>query len=51
MIPEVDAVSTEVEDNVLTTHIVIGLDTPVMDAISYIVDLPILLIWVSFLII
>ena len=51
MIPEVDTVVTEVEDNVLSAHTVIGLDTPVIDAISYMVDLPVLLIWLSLLII
>ena len=51
VIPEVDVVATEVEDNVLNTHIVIGLDTPVIDAISYMADLPILLVWLSLLII
>ena len=51
MIPEVDAVAPEVEDNVLIAHIVIGLDTPVIDDISYMADLPILLIWLSLLII
>ena len=33
MIPEVDAVATKVEDNVLNAHTIIGLDTPVIDAI------------------
>ena len=51
MIPEVDAVATEVEDNALNAHTVIGLDTPVIDAISYMVDLLILLIWLNLLII
>ena len=51
MILEVDAVATEVEDNVLNAHTVIGLDTPVIDAISYMVDLLVLLIWLSLLII
>ena len=51
MIPEVDAVATEVEDNVLNAHIIIGLDTPVIDAISYMADLPVLVIWLSLLII
>ena len=41
----------EVEDNVLTAHIIIGLDTPVIDAIDYMTDLPVLLIWLSLLII
>ena len=36
--------NTEVEDNVLNAHIVIGLATPVIDAISYRDDLPVLLI-------
>ena len=44
-------VATEVEDNVLNAHIAIGLDTPMIDAISYIANLPILLIWLSLLII
>ena len=47
MIPEVDAVPTEVEDNVLNAHTAIGLDTPVIDAISYMDDLLVLLIWFS----
>ena len=51
MIPEVDAVATEVEDNVLNAHIVIGYDTPVIDAISYMTDLLVLLIWLILLII
>ena len=51
MIPEVDAVATEVEDNVLNAHTVIGLDTPVIDAISYMADLLELLIKLSLLII
>ena len=51
MIPEVDAVALEVEDKVLNAHTVIGLDTPVIDAISYMADLPVLLIWLSLLII
>ena len=46
-----DAVATEVEDNVLNAHTVIGLDTPVIDAISYIADLLVLLIWLNLLII
>ena len=50
MIPEVDAIATEVEDNILNAHIVIGLNTPVIDAISYMVELPLLLIWLSLLI-
>ena len=49
MIPEVDEVATEVEDNVLNAHTVIGLDTLVIDAISYITDLLVLLIWLSLL--
>ena len=51
MIPEVDVVATEVEDNVLNAHTVIGLDTPVINAISYMADFPVLLIWLSLLII
>ena len=50
MIPEVDEVATEVEDHLLNTHTVIGLDTTVIDAISYMVDLPVLLIWLSLLV-
>ena len=44
-------VATEVEDNVLTAPTVTGLDTLVIDAISYMVDLLVLLIWLSLLII
>ena len=51
MIPEVDVVATEVEDNVLNEHTVLGLDTPVIDAISYMANLSVLLIWLSLLII
>ena len=51
MILEVDAVATEVEDNILNAHTAIGLDTPVIDAISYMADILVLLIWLSFLII
>ena len=47
MIPEVDAVTTEVEDNVLNADTAIGLDTLVIDAISYMADLLVLLIWLS----
>ena len=50
MIPEVEAV-TKVEDNVLTAHTVIGLDTPMIDAISYMANLLVLLIWLNLLII
>ena len=50
MILEVDAVAPEVEDKVLNAHTVIGLDTLVIDAISYMVDLPVLLIWLNLLI-
>ena len=50
MILEVDAVATEVEDHVFNVHTVIGLDTPVIDAISYMTDLLVLLIWLSLLI-
>ena len=46
-----DVVATEVEDNVLNAHTVIGLNTPVIDAISYMADLLVLLIWLSLLII
>ena len=51
MILEVDTITTEVGDNVLNAHTVIGLDTPVIDAINYMADLPVLLIWLSLLII
>ena len=51
MIPEVDAVATEVEDNVLNAHTIIGLDTLVIDAIGYMADLLVLLILLSLLII
>ena len=37
-------VATEVEDNVLTASIVTGLVTPVIDVVSYMADLPIMLI-------
>ena len=46
-----DAVAIAVEDNVLNAHTIIGLDTPVIDAISYMADLLVLLIWLSLLII
>ena len=51
MILEVDAVATEVEDNVHNAHTDIGLNTLVIDAIIYMADLPVLLIWLSLLII
>ena len=51
MIPEVETITTEVEDNVLNAHTVIGLDTPVIDAIGYMVDLTILFIWLNLLVI
>ena len=51
MILEVSAVAIEEEDNVLNAHTVIGLDTPMLDAISYMTNLPILLIWLNLLII
>ena len=44
-------VATEVEDNVLNAHTVTGLATPVIDAISYIVDLVVMPIWLNLLII
>ena len=44
-------VATKVENNVPNVHTVIGLDTLVIDAISYMADLPVLLIWLSLLII
>ena len=44
-------VATEVEDNVFTAPTVIGLDTLMIDAISYMIDIPVLLIWLSLLII
>ena len=46
-----DAVATKVEDNVLNAHTAIGLDTPVIDAISYMANPLVLLIWLSLLII
>ena len=51
MFPEVDGVAIEVEDNVLNAHTVIGLNTLVIDAISYMDALFVLLIWLSLLII
>ena len=42
-------VATEVEENVLNAHTVIGLDTLVIDAISYMTDLLVLLIWLRLL--
>ena len=51
MIPEVDAVAIEVKDNILNAYTVIGLDTPVIDAISYMANLLVLLIWLNLLII
>ena len=51
MIPEVNEVTTEVKDNVLTAHSVTGLATPVIDAISYMPDLPVILIYRVLLII
>ena len=44
-----DAVANEVVDNVLTAYTVIGLATPVIDAINYMADLPVLLIWLNLL--
>ena len=44
-------VATEVEENILNAHIAIGLNTPMIDAISYIANLLILLIWLRLLII
>ena len=44
-------VATEVEDNVLIAPIVTGLDTLVINAINYMANLPVLLIWLSLLII
>ena len=44
MIPEVDTIVPEVEDNVLTTHTITGLAIPMVDAISYMVDFTIMLI-------
>ena len=46
-----DAEATKVEDKIPNAHIVIGMDTPATDAISYMADLPILLISLSLLII
>ena len=51
MILEVDARATEVEDNVFNAHTFIGMDAPVINAISYMADLIIMLIWLSLLII
>ena len=51
MILEVDAVAIEVEDNILTAHTVIGLATPLIDAINYMTDLLVLIIWLNLLII
>ena len=48
---EVDEVAIEVEDNFLTAHTVIGLATPMIDAISYMADLLGMLIWFNLLII
>ena len=48
---KMDVVVTKVEDNVLNAHIAIGLDTPMIDAISYMADFLVLLIWLSLLII
>ena len=50
MIPEVDVVATEVKGNILIAPTVTGLDTLVIDAISYMADI-VLLIWLSLLII
>ena len=44
-------IATEVEDNVLNAHTVIGLDTSVINAISYMADLHVLFIWLGLLII
>ena len=44
-------VAIEVEDNVLTAPTITGLDTLINNAISYMADLPVLLIWLSLLII
>ena len=46
-----DAVATAVEDVVLNAHTVIGLYTPLIDAVSYMADLPVLFIWLGLLII
>ena len=51
MILEVDAIATEVEDNVRTVHTVTGLATPVIDVISYMADLLVILICLNLLII
>ena len=51
MISEVDAGATEVEDNIFNAHTFISLDAPVINAISYMADLIIMLIWLSLLII
>ena len=46
-----DAVEIEVENNILNEHTIIGFDTPMINAISDMVDLPVLLIFLSLLII
>ena len=51
MIFEVNPVAIEVEDHVLIAHTVTGFATPVIDAISYMADLPVMLIWLNLLII
>ena len=51
MILEVDPIATAIVDNVLNAHIVIGLDTPEIDVISYMANLFVLLIWLDLLII
>ena len=51
MIPEVDVIAIEVEDNVLAAHVVTGLATSVIDAIGYMVDFLVMLIWLNLLMI
>ena len=50
MNPKVDAVATDVEDNILNAHTVTSLATPVINAISYMANLPVMLIWLNLLI-
>ena len=50
MVPEVDTVATEVEGHVLTAHTVTSLATLMIDAISYMADLLVMLIWIKILI-
>ena len=45
MIPEVDVVATEVKGNVLIAHTATELDTPMIDATSFMADLRTQLMW------